>query len=47
MFPCSLGWPLTMCVRAHLYDSTEPAGVANIFQADRAVVYPLSVMWVW
>lgn len=35
-----------MCVRAHLYDSTEPAGVANIFQADWAVVYPLSVMWV-
>ena len=33
-------------VRAHLYDSTEPAGIANIFQTHRAAVYPLPVMWV-
>lgn len=41
------GWVCVfMCVCTYLYDSTKPAGIANIFQTHRAGVYPLPVMWV-
>jgi len=35
---------ISMCV--YLYDSTEPTGIANIFQPHGAGVYPLPVMGV-
>lgn len=37
-----------MCplVCAYLNDRAEPAGIADIFQTHRAVVYPLPVVWV-